>query len=131
MSPTQRTLAHARKLGYLCAITERWNVYAKIRQDLYGFIDVLAFDKDNIIAIQTTSGSNHAARVEKILASPIAMAWLVQVNRKIEVWSWAKQGPRGKRKTWVLRREPVLRPVNYIHWSDPVVDSPVATVTKP
>jgi hypothetical protein len=23
----------------------------------------------------------------------------------LEIWSWKKQGPRGHRKTWTLRRE--------------------------
>ena len=53
--------------GYLCAITEHWNHFAKIRQDLFGFIDILAIKGEEIIAIQTTTQTNQSARVKKIL----------------------------------------------------------------
>ena len=41
--PTQRTLARLRQEGALeVAIVEHWNPHARIRQDLFGFIDILA-----------------------------------------------------------------------------------------
>ena len=54
------------RLGYKVAIVERWNPYAKIRQDLYGFIDLLCVGNGETVAVQTTSGSNVSARVKKI-----------------------------------------------------------------
>ena len=65
-SPTQLSLKKLRADGYLVAITERWNAFAKIRQDMFGFIDLLAIKEGEILAVQTTSASNMSARVKKI-----------------------------------------------------------------
>ena len=72
ISPTQRTLKRLRDSeDYpLVSIVERWNAFAKIRQDLFGIIDLLAIDsKGNTVGIQVTSYSNISARVKKILGS--------------------------------------------------------------
>lgn len=108
MSPTQRALAELKKLGAVAAIVERWNPYAKVRQDLFGFIDIVACLGPNLLALQVTSGEggNHAARVAKIKAEPRALAWL-KAGGIIEVWSVAKRGGRGERKTWQIRKEAV------------------------
>jgi hypothetical protein len=42
MSPTQRTLAECRKRGWVCQVVEKWNPHARIRQDLFGCIDIVA-----------------------------------------------------------------------------------------
>jgi hypothetical protein len=102
-SPTQRSLKHLRDAGYLVAITERWNPFAKIRQDLFGFVDLIAIRGNETLAVQTTSGSNVAARVEKINSTQSAKLWLESPTRKIVVHGWAKQGAVGKRKLWTLR----------------------------
>jgi carbonic anhydrase len=102
MTPTARTLAYLRKAGYTAAVTERWNPFAHIRQDLYGFIDVLACREGEILAVQSTTGANLSSRLAKIKAEPRARVWLA-AGGKIVVHGWAKQGARGKRKTWVCR----------------------------
>lgn len=108
ISPTQRTLKLYRESGYLCAITERWNSYAKIRQDLFGFIDLVAIAPGIVVGIQTCAGASHAARREKILALPAARAWL-EAGGAIHVVSWSKRKPRGqKRATWANRIECIL-----------------------
>ncbi len=107
MSPTQRTLKELKKLGATAQITERWNAFAKIRQDLFGFIDLLAMVGQSLVAIQVTSGDNHSKRKAKILAEPKALKWL-QCGNIIEIHSWAKRGPRGKAKKWVCRREEIV-----------------------
>lgn len=66
-SPTQRSLKHWRDKGYLCAIVEHWNQHAHIRQDLYGFIDVLAINGEDIVGIQACIGSDVSTRVKKIV----------------------------------------------------------------
>ncbi len=104
MSPTQRTLAKLRKEGWTCAITEKWNQYARVRQDLFGFCDVIAIKPGTILAVQACAGASHAARRDKILAEPRAAEWL-NAGGQIAVLSWAKQGPRGKRKLWTARME--------------------------
>lgn len=108
MSPTERTKARLKAEGWpLIAVVEHWNPFARIRQDLFGFIDVLAVRQDEILAIQTTSGSNVAARIQKIAANPAYRIWLASPSRRLEVWGWRKVGPRGKRKMWEVRIEPL------------------------
>lgn len=65
-SPTQRSLKLMRDQGYLCEITERWNPFAKIRQDLFNFVDILCVKDGKTVAVQTTSYSNMSARIKKI-----------------------------------------------------------------
>lgn len=129
-SPTQRTLAALRKDGYACAITERWNPHARIRQDLYGFIDILAIKPEyGILGVQACAGASHATRRAKILAEPRAKLWL-ETGGRIAVCSWSKKGARGKRKLWEPR-------VEHVHLSDfddkhrPRADVAVCAVKDP
>ena len=112
-SPTARSLTYCRSLGLLAGVTERWNPHAKIRQDLFGFIDLIVIDGHSIsgqgiIGVQATSGSNAAARVKKILAEPRARRWL-EARCRIEVWAWKKKKIKrgGTAFRWVLDRRPV------------------------
>lgn len=98
MSPTQRTLAELKKRGYRAAIVERWNHFAKIRQDLFGIVDVLAIGNGETLAVQCTSGSNVAARVKKIADSE-ATPDMRKAGWKIVVWGWRKNSKR----EWTLR----------------------------
>jgi hypothetical protein len=50
-SPTQRSLRHMRDLGYLVAVVEHWNPHARIRQDLFGWIDLLAIRDGETLAV--------------------------------------------------------------------------------
>jgi hypothetical protein len=102
MTPTQRSLAKLRREGWFVAITERWNPFSKTRQDLFGFIDLLAIRGDEALAVQTTSGSNVAARISKILALQAFALW-ASPTRKTVIHGWRKVGPRGKRKVWECR----------------------------
>ena len=106
-SPSQRTLHLCKQFGWTVQIVERWNAFARVRQDLFGVIDLVAVtnhpDKPNsIIGIQTTSGSNHSARIEKSLAEPRLNSWM-KAGGRFHVWSWAKKGDRGARKLWTVR----------------------------
>lgn len=65
-SPTQLSLKLMKERGYLCQIVERWNSFAKVRQDLFGFIDVICVSEDGVIGVQTTSYGNMSARIKKI-----------------------------------------------------------------
>lgn len=88
-SPTQLTLKLLRKLGYpLVEVTERWNQWARIRQDLFGIVDVLAVGKD-VLAVQTTSWDNVASRVAKIAESE-ATPHLRAAGVRIVVHGWRK-----------------------------------------
>lgn len=101
MTPTQRSLARLRKLGYTAEIVEKWNPHVRIRQDFAGFADIIAFGNSEIVAVQTTSGSNLAARQKKILNSEKAHLW-VKAGGIIVLHGWSRKGPRGKPKRWTL-----------------------------
>lgn len=103
MTPTQRSLKALRADSWLCAIVERFNPHVKIRQDLFGFADILAIRGDECRLIQTTSGANVAARIAKIKDLPAAATWLSSPSRTIHVHGWRKVGARGKRKVWECR----------------------------
>lgn len=83
MSPTQRTLKYYRDLGYICWIVEKFNVYIKRRQDLFGFIDIVCIKEDEkgVLGIQSTSGDNISARIKKSIAVPALKVWLMAGNR--------------------------------------------------
>lgn len=88
-SPTQRTLAYLRAAGYpLVQVVERWNPHARVRQDLFGVVDVLAVGSD-IVGVQATSGSNVAARVRKLTDSP-ALPVLRKAGVRVLVHGWRK-----------------------------------------
>ena len=88
MSPTQRSLKYLRDEGYLVAIVERWQPFARIRQDLFGFIDLLAIRRDETLAVQVTA-SGVSARVKKIEASPL-LGRVREAGWKIAVHGWRK-----------------------------------------
>jgi len=110
LSSTQRTLRFLRQQGRICGIVERFNPYAGItlpngkksgiRQDLFGFIDIVVIDPDGICGVQSC-GSNFASHKQKILENEIAPEWL-KAGGKIELWGWrkvkAKRG--GKQMVW-------------------------------
>lgn len=128
---TARTLAHCRKLGWLAGVVERRIPFPKpqgTKIDLFGVIDVIAVVvptaahhpwsdhggdgpcaacwKPGAIGIQSTAniGGHHAKHRTKILAESRARAW-VEAGNRLELWTWAKQGARGKAKRWLLRIE--------------------------
>lgn len=108
MTPTARTMAYLRGLGYEVAVVEKWNAYTRTRHDLYGFADLLAMRGIELLAVQATSTGNVSARVKKILAEPRARLWVEPGSQRfIVVVGWAKRGARGKRKTWTVKEVPV------------------------
>lgn len=97
-SPTQRSLKFMRDQGYLCEITERWNQWAKVRQDLFNFVDILCIKGGKTVAVQTTSYGNMSARIKKIKdleTYPIVRS----AGWEIVVHGWKKD----KSGRWVVR----------------------------
>lgn len=90
----------------MAQVVERWVPQARKRVDLFGFIDIIAIDGDgNTYGIQATSGDHVSDRVTKIQTECLPeFARTVMARWHIEVWGWSKQGARGKRKVWTLRR---------------------------
>lgn len=103
-SPTELSLRQLRKYGWTVAIVERFNPHARIRQDLYGFADILAVkalgESGGILAIQTTSGGHHNDHLLKLHREPRLWTWL-QAGGKAELWSWTKSRHSGR---WALRQ---------------------------
>ena len=93
MSPTQRSLKYLRELGYKAAVTEHWNPFARIRQDLFGIVDIVALRKGETLAVQCTSSSGVSARVNKI-AEHESTPWIRDAGWRLEVHGWTK-GRRG------------------------------------
>lgn len=88
-SPTQRTLKRLRELGYLVQVVEHWNPHARIRQDLFGFIDVLAVREGEVLAVQACAGGDASKRARKIADHPNTGA-VRKAGIRIEVWAWRK-----------------------------------------
>lgn len=102
MSPTQRSLAWLRERNACAQVVERWNPHARVRQDLFGVIDIVSVLPGRIIGVQACAGASVSARVKKSLAEPRLRAWL-DAGGLFVVHGWRKTGPRGKRKEWALR----------------------------
>jgi len=107
-SPTQRALAYCRRYDWTAQVVEKWNPHARIRQDLFGCIDLVVLDGEagGVLGVQVTSGSAHAARVTKAMLEPRLRTWL-EAPARFEVWSFAKRGAAGKRKLWTLRAQAI------------------------
>lgn len=91
MTPTQRTLKHLRDQGYTAAVCEKWNPHARIRQDLFGCLDIIAINGQTreILGVQCTSGSGYSRRVQKLRELPI-VTQLSKAGMSVEVWGWRK-----------------------------------------
>lgn len=99
LTPTQLSLRHLREQGYTAEVVERWNPHAQVRQDLFGFVDVLAVRGPETLAVQTTSLPNVPSRVKKIglcqhVAAVREAGWTIRVH------GWVK-----KRGQWELARD--------------------------
>lgn len=102
-SPLQRSLKKLRDDHWFCEVTEHWNIWAKRRVDMFGFADAICVRGNEIMLLQTTSGSNVSARIKKIQTLHAADIWKQSTNRLICVHGWSLRGARGQRKTWQCR----------------------------
>ncbi len=107
-SPTTRSLDRLKKRGWTSGIVER-RCGKYVTVDLWGFVDIVAMKQGEIpVLIQTTTGSNIAARRTKIYASDLA-ADALQSGFRIVLHGWrqlkVKRG--GKKVVWTLKEEEV------------------------
>ena len=100
---TKKSLEKLRKEGYTCAITETWNAFAHKRQDLFGFIDILAIKPGEILGVQTTSKTNISAHIDKIIKHKNFIA-VKESGIKIILHGWHK-GKNGKRIVWLIEEK--------------------------
>lgn len=98
-SPTQLSLKKIKTDGWtVVQIVEYWQPFARVRKDLFGFIDILALNHEGeVLAVQTTSKSNMYARIKKITLAE-ALPFCRKANWKIEVHGWFKESNRWKCK---------------------------------
>ena len=103
-SPTQLTLKKLKSEGYnTVQVCEHYNFFAKVRIDLFNFIDVLAISDDGeVLAVQCTSKSNISSRIKKI-ANNINIGAIRKAGWRVEVWGWFKN----KSKRWECKIEDV------------------------
>lgn len=88
-SPTERTLQALRREGWRAAVVERWNPHARVRQDLWGVIDVIAVRKGETLGVQCTTAAHVQDRVAKLRASD-AVIDLIRAGWLVQVWGWRK-----------------------------------------
>jgi hypothetical protein len=102
VSPTQRTLAWLRSNPEcLAEVVEKYNPHAKIRQDLFGCIDIIASTPEfPVIGVQCTSASNFAARLKKVRDSDKAQQ-LIRNGWQVMVVGWTK-GKRGEPRLYAF-----------------------------
>ena len=101
LTPTQRSIAHLKELGYRVDVVERWNPFARIRQDLWGWCDLLCLRKGEVLAVQVTA-SGVSERIKKIMASN-TLALVRDAGVRIEVHGWRKNS----KGFYVLRVEDI------------------------
>ena len=107
MSPTQRTIRALKQDGAHCGIVERFNAHVGpfgIRQDLFGFIDIIALRAGGIVGVQCCAGSGFAAHDRKIRENEMAPEW-IKSGGSIELWAWRKVKLKrgGKAMRWKPR----------------------------
>ena len=96
-SPTALTTQFFRCRGFECDIVER-RITPIVKRDLFGFADHLAFMSPQVLTFaQSTSASNHSARVKKIAENEIARL-LVQGGQCVCVISWKRKKARKIKK---------------------------------
>ena len=104
----QRTLNQLRDEGYEAEVVERFNFFTKRKNDLFGFIDIVAIhpDKKGVLAVQFTNYANFGNHVTKIRSIPEHDIWL-RAGNEIQVWGY-KPVKYGKVIRYELRRESLL-----------------------
>ena len=87
-----------RERGYLCQVVEHWNPFARIRQDLFGFIDVLCIKDGEVVGVQTTSKGHISTRYNKI--KDHENIWpVLDAGIRVLIHGWAKN----KSNRWEFR----------------------------
>ncbi len=95
--------------GWYPETVEHWNHYTQRRHDLFKFADIIAMKTgETPLLVQTTTGTNLAARRDKIYASDLA-ALALQSGFRIILHGWRKLKVKrgGKAMRWAVLEEEV------------------------
>ena len=134
-TPTARTRQWLRKQGYMVGSTESFNAFSGHRHDLFGFCDLMVIPDRTLTGnefaqgmprphyypsfVQVTSGSNHAARRNKMVESPAVEA-VLRCTAQVCIISWSEKKGKGRQK-WFPR----------VEWIKPsIMDCPLVTDGK-
>ena len=91
-SPTQKSLEHLRKQGYVAEVVEKTIPKTFIKKDLWGFVDIVAIRDGETVGVQATSVANVSSRVNKIMDSEHYHT-VKDAGWKIEVHGWERRKP--------------------------------------
>jgi hypothetical protein len=111
-SPTTRSKKELTTDGWYAERVEYWNSFTQRRHDLFKFADLIAMRiGETPLLVQTTTGTNLAARRTKIYESDLA-ALALQSGFRIILHGWrqlkVKRG--GKAMRWAVLEEEVTLP---------------------
>lgn len=105
-TPTQRSREHLESLGYHVEVVEqvRRTPGRVWRVDLFGFLDLIAIRRGEILGVQSTSATNVSSRVRKIGESPL-LPVVREAGIRVVVHGWkaANRAPGRKAETYELR----------------------------
>jgi len=88
MSPTQRSRIALENRGYHVEKVEYFNYFSKRMKDLWGFIDLLAIKKGEVLAVQVTGGMNNKpSHIKKINENEL-LPLVKGAGIKIELHTW-------------------------------------------
>lgn len=107
----QRTLELMRNNGLMAAVVEKYNHYSGHREDLFGFLDVIALsDKEGIIGVQACGGSDWSSHLAKLTHErAIPVRYWLDAGGRLFLIGWRKlkvvkkDGTKGKADRWVPR----------------------------
>jgi len=87
-----RTIQQFKKQNILAVSVERFNYHAGVRQDLLGFIDLIALDHNKgVIGVQVCSHSELNKHNQKFWDNyDNVINWLKTPGTYLEMWGWRK-----------------------------------------
>lgn len=121
ISPTQRSKQELERDGWTVGIVEKWNHHARIRQDLWGFADLIAMKPGETPLLAQVTSTGWTSRRAKILAEPRARIALA-AGFRIEVHGWRKL--KTNRGRWTIYRLPITEEDFASCQTEPSVTSP-------
>ena len=141
MTPQARSLQYLRDHGFTAETTERWKRFpsktsqpcatcgerrqVQLRQDLFGFADIIAFNGTNVVLVQCTTRENMSHRWAKIRELEDARKWVGvegvgNTERLLLILGWYKKDNRWqvKEKLVVPHDFEVTRCADWDNWDE-------------
>ena len=86
-----RTLTLLREAGYCAAVAEKFNAFSGHREDLFGFLDIVALSPGITLGVQVC-GTDFSSHVRKLTEERgyFVKKWLENPDRKCLLIGWRK-----------------------------------------